>query len=136
MPDDFGEGPVRRGRRDPNLAIEMEMTADEEGLNDAGTPAEAMHPTVYLGLSEGAIIAVKHTLNYSTDTGGEGWATFGVQDRVLPGEDEEGAFERIGSIVNARVLDLAADMDDRVGELMRDKAHRRISGRGARDQQG
>lgn len=134
MPDDFGEGP-RRGRRDPNLAIEMALDTEEEGLNDQGTPSETTHPVQYVGLSEGAVIAVKHTLSYTTDTGGEGWATYGVQDRVLPGEDEENAFERIGSIVNARVLDLAADMDDRVSELMSKKSHRRIAGRGARDQQ-
>ena len=53
---------------------------------------------------------------------GRSWVAYGVQTRVMEGEDEQDTFVRVNSQVDQRVLDAAADSAERVAELAQEQA--------------
>lgn len=109
MPEGFdpAEAPVRRGRKDPQLALALEA---DNHLDDAGDTSEQS----YIGLLPGDIVAAKVTHTFTRDDGQDSWFSYGVQSRVMQGETEEDTFVRVASIANERVLDLADDAENRI----------------------
>lgn len=103
------EGTARRGRRDPQLTSMIEAA-------DLASDHEDQDPTEY-SLVAGDIIMAKVTLAGPT-TMGDGWYTYGVQTRLIDGETEADAFERVATITNARVIDLAEDAFNRVEDVV------------------
>lgn len=110
--DETVEAPVRRGRRDPQLQTML----DGEDL----TQDHADQDMTEYGLVAGDIILAKVTLAGPTELG-DGWYTYGVQSRLVDGETEEQAFERVASITNGRVIDLAEDAFNRVHDLVEEQ---------------
>lgn len=99
MPGGFNpEEAATRGRRDPELASLL----DAEQLGDDET--EGVHePEEYL-LLDGDALMSKITLGPDV-TGYDAWVTFGAQTRVMKGEKEEQAFDRLASLTVNRVID-------------------------------
>lgn len=139
MSESFGpsDPPVRRGRRDPRLAQEIAVgtsagARDGEVVRRPAGPEEM--DMVPLGddhlndggeqsiddgllLLPGDIVALKVTHEIEGQYG-RSWVAYGVQTRVMEGESEEDAFIRVASQVNVRVLDAAADADEKVTEFI------------------
>ena len=67
-------------------------------------------------LLPGDIVALKVTHEIEGQYG-RSWVAYGVQTRVMEGEDEQDTFVRVTSQVNQRVLDAAADSAERVAEF-------------------
>lgn len=101
---DPSDGPARRGRRDPQL----QDVLDAEGA--VGDHGDA-DPTEY-ALVAGDIILAKVTIAGPTEIG-DSWITYGVQSRVIDGESEGAAFDRVATITNERVFALAEDVAQR-----------------------
>lgn len=116
MPD-FDPPPFTRGRRDPTLAERMLNDQAEGDLDDYGEAAEVS----YVGLAPGDIIIAKVAISGPTPEGLESWFTYGVQSHVTPEENEAMAADRVSTIVNQRVLDLADDMFERLQERLAQK---------------
>jgi len=124
MPEGFdhSEPPVARGRRSPELALELEA----EQMRDAGEDPEVD----IVGLYPGDSILAKVTLAGQTPIG-DGWFTYGVQSRVDPNESELEAFSRVMDVVNTRVMDLADDAIERLEQRnARPQGRARINPRG------
>ena len=138
MTDQFGpsDPPVRRGRRDPRIAEELERA--EGVVTRRPAPQREEMDMVPLGddhLSDGAdgiiddgmlllpgdIVALKVTHEIEGQYG-RSWVAYGVQTRVMEGEDEQDTFVRVTSQVNQRVLDAAADSAERVAEFAEEQA--------------
>ena len=86
---------------------------DAEGLGDDETEGQG-DSSEYL-LLEGDVIMAKITQATVTALG-DAWVTYGAQTRVLQGETEESAFNRLGQVTTVRVLDLIAEHEGRVSE--------------------
>ena len=103
--------PARRGRRDQNIA--NAMIADQpapqfvEGDPDNGEVQMLLH-------GDTVMAKVTHTVPFD---GKDSWFTYGVQTHIQAGESEEDAFIRVATVVNQRVLDMAANAEDAVLEL-------------------
>jgi hypothetical protein len=124
--DETQEGPARHGRRDPQLAAMLDA-------DDMAADHSDQDPTEY-GLVAGDIIMAKVTLAGPTELG-DGWYTYGVQSRLIDGETEAEAFNRVATITNGRVLNLAEDAFNRVADLVEEqreaaRTHRIPSQRG------
>lgn len=105
-PGGFDPDAPTRGSRNPSLTSML----DAETLGDDDTEGVA-GANEYL-LLEGDVIMAKVT--QATANGlGDAWVTFGAQTRVMAGEDEAHAFDRLATITNARVLDMVGDLEAR-----------------------
>lgn len=115
MPEGPNPGPARRGRKDPNLALELEANEPEAFIEDADFLTEAgdIGEQDEILVLPGDVIAAK-VVHQVSILGKDSWITFGLQTRVMDGEDEADVFERVGSVVNTRVLDLAEDAYQRI----------------------
>lgn len=90
---DPGEAPTRRGRKDPELQRALLVP---DPLEDSGEDHDESGAVVYEGLSQGAMIISKLTQEFVVGTEGDrAWSTYGAVDHILPGEDTQGAFERL-----------------------------------------
>jgi hypothetical protein len=93
---DPSEAPVRRGRRDPELALQLQA-----GLDDTNTPDE---PAGEYGLAVGDEMVYKMTLETPDPISGKDrWFTYGVKSSVLPGEVEVDAFRRVVTLTTERL---------------------------------
>jgi hypothetical protein len=99
------EVPVRRGRRDPQLAAAM--LDDDDQLADAGTPNDQ----TYIGLSAGDTVFGKIT-RAGRNTAGEVWTTFGAQAQVLEGETFPDTFARVAEVIVDGVSALEANNNE------------------------
>jgi hypothetical protein len=111
---DPNDAPVRRGRRDPQLALELE----------AGLSESQEQEGVY-GLVAGDELVYKITeeqVNPATQK--DRWVTFGAKTSVLPGESEPDAFTRLVTLVHGRMVE-AEEYADQLA-LEREEARRRI----------
>lgn len=106
--------PQRRGRRDPELAarLALDPTGDDAFVDAGEEGPEGGNEMVI----DGDVVVAKVTHSVEFD-GQPSWFTYGLQSRVLPGETEEDTFVRVATVVNTRVLDLAADAEDRIAAL-------------------
>ncbi len=121
IPDEI---PVRRGRRDPELArqlraagevvrVDADLVVDDQA-SEGPENAEAVYE--YTGLAEGDTMAAKITTEIMI--GDErAWVSVGAQTRVLEGEDSEATFIRLGDTVNENVLRLANAHAEAIQEL-------------------
>ena len=113
MPPDGPAGPVRRGRRDPEIAaaLEAEMAVEDQ-LNDE-TAGEGGAPDEGVFLFPGDVVSIKvtHAANFDSE---DSWYAYGIQTRVGEHESEQDVFERASTIVNTRVLDLVATSEESV----------------------
>ena len=104
-----------RGRRDPELQglLDAEQLMDDEsdGVND---------PEEYV-LLDGDSLMSKITLETETAMG-NAWVTFGVQTRVMQGETEEHAFNRLATITNSRAVHQLQAVDETMAEVARERA--------------
>lgn len=138
--------PATRGRRDPEVAARiqagrLQATQPQQypqsstdlipldtdgGLDDPGQQAPEELPLVL----DGDVIQAKVTHTVEID-GQPSWFAYGLMTRVRPGETETEAFERVAIVVNERVLDMAADAEDRIDERarLRESQSRRITTR-------
>lgn len=127
MTPDIEPNPARRGRRDPDLAqrmLENDLPGEDGNhLEDYGDAADVS----FVGLMPGDIVVAKAAISGKTPTGDEAWFTWGVQSHVAPTETEADAAERISTIVNQRVMELADDMFATLHERMEEA--RRSRGR-------
>lgn len=105
----FDEGTAARGRRQPELAtmLDAEHMLDDEQEG----PSE---PEQYV-LLDGDAIMSKITLATQTAFG-DAWVTFGVQTRVIAGESEADAFDRLATITTNRVIDETNAVESAVAE--------------------
>lgn len=116
--------PVRRGRRDPELAAMLDAEQLQEDERDGQAPSD----TEFLLLPGDAIMA-KTTLAYRTSMG-DAWSTFGAQTHLLEGEDVDDAYERVAAVVNSGVIALGQDAVDRITEIQSSQPTNRITPRG------
>ena len=107
--------PVRRGRRDPELAAALGMDDEHQ---DSGEGPLVEGPM----LSTGDVVAAKVTIDVMIE-GKENWFTYEARTRVMEGESEAEANERIEQIANIRAIELADNMEARLAE--RSAARRR-----------
>lgn len=107
-------GPARRGRRDPQIAQAIELEAAQPDEDFLSEPGDSSQDEILV--LPGDVIAVKvvHEVNI---LGKDSWITFGMQTRVMDGETEPEVFERVASVVNTRVLDVAEDAYRRIEAL-------------------
>lgn len=119
MPEGFdpSDAPVRRGRRDPELAMQLEAE-NQLGDPDGGDTDEQ----AFIGLAPGDIVMAKVTHAFTRNDGGDSWFSYGVQSRVLDHETEEDTYLRVATVANQRVLDLADDSEERIADMI--EAHR------------
>lgn len=99
------EIPVRRGRRDPDMAIAL-------GLDDNADHTEQDDLPM---LSTGDVVSAKVTLQVQIGKN-DAWFTYEVKTRVMPGESEEEVSERVKLITNTRVLENADDAEARIND--------------------
>jgi hypothetical protein len=93
---DPSDAPVRRGRRDPRLALELEA-----GLNDTGEQHDESGED---GWQVGDELIYKVTTEDTNPvTGKDRWSTYGMKTTIRPGETEEEAFTRIVTTTAARL---------------------------------
>ena len=89
-----------------------EMLGDPEEVPDSEVSFETGSPLV----STGDVISAKVTIE--ADLGSKRnvhtWGMFEMRSRVMDGETEEMAAERVIGIVNTRVMDLLGDLDERI----------------------
>lgn len=94
---DPSDAPVRRGRRDPELALALSAgidTGDEQGGDEGGE----------FGLMVGDELVYKMTEEVPNPiTGKDRWFTYGIKTTVKGNETEEMAFTRIVTLVNGRL---------------------------------
>jgi len=121
---DPSDAPVSRGRRDPQIQMALEA---EDHLGDA---SEGNREMTFIGLAPGDVVAAKVTHAFTRNDGGDSWFSYGVQSRILDGENEEDAFVRVATVANERVLDLADDAEQRIGELVEAQRRKQQSRRG------
>lgn len=107
------QNPVTRGRRNPELALElntrsMMATENEQDVDEDFT------------LLAGDTILGKTSIQYHT-TLGEAWSTFGVQTRILDGESVEEAYGRLVAATNEGVIAIADDAVDQVNAMVEER---------------
>jgi len=111
---DPNEAPVRRGRRDPELALQLE----------AGLSESQEQEGVY-GLVAGDELVYKITEEQVNPlTQKDRWVTFGAKTTVQIGEDEPTAFTRLVTLVHGRMIEAEEYADQLAAE--REEARRRI----------
>lgn len=98
MPEGFdpSDAPVRRGRRDPELALQLSagLEAADEGHDE---------PQGEFGLVVGDELVFKFTAESADPvTGKDRWVTYGMKTSIQPGEEEPDAFRRIVETTFAR----------------------------------
>jgi hypothetical protein len=104
---------ARRGRRDPELAIQL-------GINDDDEEGEQSDPESPILLFDGDVVGAKATIDVLID-GREHWFTYEARTRIQPGETEAEANWRIQVVANVRAVELADDMEERLAA--RSKEH-------------
>lgn len=114
MPGGHDPG-AARGRRDPSL----QSILDAEQLMDDETE-QVSDPEEYV-LLDGDAIMSKVTLATTTALG-DAWITYGVQTRVMQGESEEHAFNRLATITTNRAIDEVQAVEATVAELAAERA--------------
>ena len=114
--------PVTRGRRDPNLATMLDA---ERALVQDESSGDVADDGVEFLLLPGDMIMGKTTLGYKTAVG-DAWSTFGAQTHLLEGEDIDDGFERLSTVVNASVIELAKDAQQRVVQELDETPRGRI----------
>lgn len=113
MPFDPQNPPTRRGRRDPDLQLQLE--SDHMGFDprDSGDePDEGNY-----SLLPGDRIMGKTSIMYRTPLG-EAWSTFGAQTIIQDDEDVDAAFTRLSETVNSAVFELADDAVNKANETV------------------
>ena len=90
------ENPVRRGRRDPELALRMDQELGEAGQEGTGE----------LGLAIGEQVLYKVTvMDPNLETGNDRWFTYGVTTTVQSDENEVDTFQRVITLVHGRLIE-------------------------------
>lgn len=123
MAEGFDEAqvPVRRGRRNPELAMELQAAGADLTNDHAGHDEDTqfIHETTSDSgiLLPGDSCMAKVTIAAQTPLG-DGWFTYATQTHVMQGEIEEDTYMRLSEVVNTRVLDLASDSIDRINEVV------------------
>lgn len=118
-----------RGRRRPELLEQTEVP--EMPMDGEGNMTEAdgeFQPEELPALFPGDIIMARASVQLPV-AGAESWFSYGVQSRLQPGETEEESFWRLGSVVNTRVLDLAAAAET---EILSELERRKVAARNRR----
>lgn len=117
-PEGPNPGHARRGRRNPEIAQALEAEQIEPApdvelmLDDAGQEG----PNDGILVLPGDVVMAKASISVDI-LGKEAWFSYGLQTRAMEDEEESDVFERAGSVVNTRVLDLAEDAFDRAVAL-------------------
>lgn len=113
--------PVRRGRRDPELATQLGLDNDqtEVGVSDDD---EYELPLMI----EGDVMAGKVTLDLVID-GRSQWVTAEVRTRIYPGETAEGAAARVGTVIQASLEERIHEAEEVIVERARSQSRRRIT---------
>jgi hypothetical protein len=102
---DPSDAPVRRGRRDPELALQLEA-----GIGDAQEDEEEY------ALSVGDEMVYKITEEQVNPISNKDrWVTYGAKTTVRRGEDEPTAFTRLVTIVHGRMIE-ATEYADQLAE--------------------
>ena len=118
--------PVRRGSRDPELALRMGLDP-QEGNN---VQAEEPEPEFEM-VGPGDVLFAKSSICLEV-AGHEAWSTYGAYIKVRPGETEEEANNRLVVDVNVRLLEHHEDLEARVLEIEEARRNAPIVPRGAR----
>ena len=124
---DFDEtqAQTRRGRRDPELAMQLQAQTPDAMQDYGGHDEDAD----FIGLVAGDSVMAKVTIAGQTPLG-DGWFTYAATSHVLNGETEEDAYMRVGDVVNTRVIDLANDAVERLNEITQQAQQGRRRGPG------
>lgn len=140
------QGHARSGRRNPDVAARIAANAPlvpdvEPDPGDEAPEENAMltspvtiddTPTRDVDWDEplwpGDQMTAKAGRTFTVD-GEQAWTTYEVVSEVRQGESELDAFERINGVVNTRVMDMSADLGQRVTETNEQRARALRSGR-------
>lgn len=138
--------PHRRGKRDPELArelqlqggtrsvaaaalaqqIEEEMSLTQDLAHDIG---EAPEDAGFTFIRSGYTVFAKTTSPLKVDDGEAHWFSFGIARQVDPEEDIEEVYDEMVGLTNTAVLGMAADMQDRLIEAREEARKRPIGSR-------
>lgn len=112
---DPSDAPVRRGRRDPELALQLEA-----GIGDAQEAEE-------YGLSSGDELVYKITEeSVNPITNKDRWVTYGAKTTVRRDEDEPTAFTRLVTVVHGRMIEAVEYADQLAHEQEEERRKRPI----------
>lgn len=117
-PDRVPIAPVARGRRDPELALDMDQRLGDVEMADE--PGE-------LGLAVGDQVLYKVTvLDADPVTGKDRWFQYGNTTSVAPNEVEEQTFTRVVSLVHNRLDEAIEHKDSLAQEKYEASMHQQI----------
>lgn len=117
---------------------EAGIEIDPEEFDDTGHGGDGMPPPRNDILLPGDVVYAKvtHAVTFDSDPS---YFSYGVAAHIWDDETEEEAFDRIGSIVNTRSLDLAYAAEEHIEQLVdrveKRRRERRNSDRGLRPRQ-
>lgn len=133
--------PHRRGRRDPQLAQELQQGRQEaaaaalaaqmaeEMQGDFVDAGEAPEDAGFTFIRSGRTVFAKTTSPIKVDDGEAHWFSFGVTENVGPEQDLEEVYNDMVSLTNSAVIGMAADMQDRLEEARAEARRRPIRAR-------
>ena len=118
--------PVRRGRRDPEMAMAMGLEPQNGNYEQPAEPEPEFEM-----VSTDDVLFAKSSICLPV-AGHESWSTYGAYIKVRPGETEEDANNRLVVDVNVRLLEAHEDLEARVLEMEEARRNAPIVPRGAR----